>query len=448
MHAEAQSAPPSVDAEMVTLDPFAFAATWRSRIAGLGGDEDAPDATYAFHTAYVHGNRDTAVFTVRFTGLVASMGTLRLSVNGLPNRQGLAAFLVATIDIPLREIAAAGGEAMIAFNAEPGNVYAVLGNIPDESDAAAGAIDVTLRRGNHVNEHVEQLISARRTVFGRPPVRSVARLISPGAATLADPVSQMCTAAQFEEPVYGEWVDRMGLRITRHRKEWEFVYILQALRHHDMLREGMRGLGFGVGTEPLPAVMASLGCTIVATDLPPDHQDAANWSASNQHGAGVENLRRPDICPDELLYQRVSFRPVDMTAPPADLVDFDFTWSSCAYEHLGSIPAGLRFVEDSVMCLKPGGIAVHTTEFNLSSNDRTVDKGSTVLFRRKDLERLALTLISRGHEVSMFKYDQGETPLDQHVDVPPYRSHDHLKIALGEFVTTSFGIIVRRGPAG
>lgn len=439
------ASPPAGDT--LGLDPFAFVPAWRSRIVGFGGDEPATDPSYVFHTAYVHCNDGPAVFTVHFADLAATGGTLLLSVNALPQRRRGRAFLVDSVQIPVPEAAAAGGEATISFNAERGATYALVGNIHGESDAAAHAINVTLRRGSNMNQHVEQLITARRTVFGARSVRSVARVIVPGAATLADPVSQMCTAAQFDEPEYGEWLDRMHAGFIRHRKQWEFVYILQVLRHYGMLQPGKRGLGFGVGVEPLPAVMAAMGCTVVGTDLPADHQDVADWSLTNQHGMGVDNLRYPDICPNDLFDERVSFRPVDMTAPPADLAGFDFTWSSCAYEHLGSIPAGLRFVEDSVLCLKPGGIAVHTTEFNLSSNDRTVDKGSTVLFRRKDIERLALTLISRGHEVMPIKYDQGDLPLDMHVDVPPYREHDHLKIALSEFVTTSFGIVVRRGPA-
>jgi hypothetical protein len=35
--------------------------------------------------------------------------------------------------------------------------------------------------------------------------------------------------------------------------------------------------------------------------------------------------------------------------------------------------------------------------------------------------------------------------VDQHVDVPPYADSEHLKLAIQQYVTTSFGIIVRRG---
>jgi hypothetical protein len=239
----------------------------------------------------------------------------------------------------------------------------------------------------------------------------------------------------------------MGLADRRpHRKLWEFVYILQVLRRFGALREGMRGLGFGVGQERLPAVMAAAGCTVLATDLPADDARATAWTGSTQHSAGLDGLRFPDVCPDEVLERRVCYRPVDMGRIPRDLRDFDFAWSSCAFEHLGSIAAGLRFVERSLACVKPGGIVVHTTELNLTSDTETVARGDTVLFRRRDMEALARRLRRQGHWVAPIKYDAGEARLDDYVDVPPYVGDAQLKIALSGFVTTSFGLVVRRGP--
>jgi SAM-dependent methyltransferase len=230
-----------------------------------------------------------------------------------------------------------------------------------------------------------------------------------------------------------------------HRKQWEFVYILQALQKYGMLAEGRRGLGFGVGAEILPAFFASMGCTIVATDLPDGSQEAAGWRDSGQHAQALASLPRPAFCTEQAFRDHVSFRAVDMNHIPADLTGFDFCWSACAYEHLGSIKAGLAFVKESVRRLRPGGVAVHTSELNLTSNRRTVDHDATVLFRRRDMERLALDLMREGHEVAPFTYDMGDSPLDEHIDLPPYLRDDQLKLALRQFVTTSFGIIVRRG---
>jgi SAM-dependent methyltransferase len=267
-------------------------------------------------------------------------------------------------------------------------------------------------------------------------------------AMLADPISQMCTAAQFDEPAYAAWRSRMGFPLHLHRKQWEFVYILQALDRYGALRPGSRGLGFGVGAESLPAFFAAQGCDIVATDLPESVQQASGWRDSGQHADTLAALARPELCDDAAFERHVRFRPVDMTHIPADLTGFDFCWSACAYEHLGSIEAGLRFVKDSVRCLRPGGIAVHTSELNLTSNRATVDHYATVLFRRRDMERLALDLIRAGHAVAPITYDMGDRPLDAHVDTAPYLGDAQLKLALRQYVTTSFGLIIRRDGGG
>lgn len=131
---------------------------------------------------------------------------------------------------------------------------------------------------------------------------------------------------------------------------------------------------------------------------------------------------------------------------PESLTDFDFCWSACALEHLGSIEKGLAFIERTVSCLKPGGWAIHTTEFNLSSNTHTVDHLDTVLFRKQDLDELALRLTAQGHKVAPLNYDPGDGIIDRYIDVAPYRDVPHLKIALAGYAATSIGIIVQRGP--
>lgn len=433
------------DPAPIELDPFGFFEGVASRIEGVGGG-NAPghDPGYVFHTPYVPARRGRATFTIRIEGLKAKRGTLVLRVNMMSTEPGAHARLVNSERILLNRLVAQGGVTTIAFEGFRGVVYAVMGSIPDATDASADRLVVTLDHPDDGSDYAGAVAEARSTVFGSDALRPTARLVSPARSTLADPVSQMCTASQFDEPAYARWLERLRQPRHRHRKQWEFVYILQALERYGMLQPGARGLGFGVGREPLPAVMAAMGVSVVATDLSADDAGAAVWHETGQHGAALDSLRHPEICDDATFAERVSFRPADMNAIPEDLVNFDFAWSSCAYEHLGSIAAGLRFVERSLDCLRPGGVAVHTTELNLTSNDDTIDHAGTVLFRRRDMERLALMLISRGHEVAQIRFDGGSSPLDTHVDVPPYGGDPHLKMALGRYATTSFGIIARK----
>ncbi len=229
-----------------------------------------------------------------------------------------------------------------------------------------------------------------------------------------------------------------------HRKIWEWAYIAQALHERGMLVSGRRGLGFAVGREPLAALFASYGCEIVATDLDTTEAQKAGWVQTAQHAAALADLNGRQICAPDIFARQVRFRAADMNSIPADLVGFDYVWSSCAIEHLGSIASGRRFMKNMMGCLRPGGVAVHTTEFNVSSDIQTIEKGHDVIFRKSDLLQMAVELLAEGHEFSPFDFRLGEHPIDHVVDEPPYTGQPHLKLRIGPYVSTSFGIIVAR----
>ncbi|MDJ0979101.1 MAG: class I SAM-dependent methyltransferase [Erythrobacter sp.] len=264
--------------------------------------------------------------------------------------------------------------------------------------------------------------------------------------TLWQPVSQSCTQNQFLEPHYSRWCGAIREEPRRHRKQWEFCYILQALKTRGMMTEGKRALGFGVGQEPLAALFASHGVSVLATDLEPAEAADAGWVETAQHAQSKEALNERGICDPESFDKLVEFRFMDMNAIAPELDGhFDFCWSACAFEHLGSIAQGLEFVMNSVRCLKPGGVAVHTTEFNCTSNTDTLDNNSTVLFRKRDLLWLQQRLAEQGASMEL-NFNLGEQPLDKHVDVPPYSRDPHLKLQFENWITTSFGLIVRKSP--
>jgi SAM-dependent methyltransferase len=129
---------------------------------------------------------------------------------------------------------------------------------------------------------------------------------------------------------------------------------------------------------------------------------------------------------------------------PPDLKDFDFNWSSCSFEHLGSIDKGLAFLKNQLDTLKPGGWAVHTTEYNISSDDDTIEKGDTVVFRKKDIDKIIAELRSRGHFAEPLDYSLGGEREDFQVDFLPHQQKVHLKLQLDNYVVTSIGLIIRK----
>jgi SAM-dependent methyltransferase len=314
-------------------------------------------------------------------------------------------------------------------------------------EAAAGlAANPGLNRVNRVATMLKSLLwklRYRSPVSSGPPVPSQTDDAIP-EPTLWAPVSQACTQGQMEEPHYAYWCNEIRELPRMHRKQWEFCYILQALKTHDMLTPGKRALGFGVGLEPLAAVFAKNGVSVLATDLEPEEAMGAGWVKTAQHAHNKASLNDRAICDPAAFDKLVDFRFMDMNAIDRDLDgQFDFVWSACAFEHLGSIMHGLEFVLNSVKCLKPGGVAVHTTEFNCSSDGDTLDNASTVLFRKRDFLLLERRLKLMGAELE-FNFNLGQQPLDQHIDTPPYSVDEHLKLQIMRWAVTSFGLVIRK----
>jgi hypothetical protein len=265
-------------------------------------------------------------------------------------------------------------------------------------------------------------------------------------------VSQLCRQATLESPTFRGWLERLGDGCHLHRKNWEHAYICQALHERGMLKPGSRGLGFAVGVEKLPALFASLGCTVTATDLASEDGRSRAWAATGQWATGLDALNRHGLCPADDFRERVEFRSVDMNRIPDDLHSYDFTWSTCSFEHCGSLDLGLTFLERQLDCLRPGGWAVHTTEFNLTSNDDTVSVGPNVIYRLRDIEDFVARLSARGHHVEPLDIDPGGSAADRFVDLPPYPGSTgrarggikHLRLDLDGFASTSIGIVIRK----
>jgi hypothetical protein len=271
-------------------------------------------------------------------------------------------------------------------------------------------------------------------------------------------VSQVVSAAQFEHPSFQRFAKLLTDRpeplpwsLSRwppgrpERKLWEWCYILAAAEQAGALRAGSSALGFGVGTEPVPAALARAGVRVLATDMPP--ADAGAWALTGQHLASTDSMSRPAIVPDNELTRLVALRYVDMNDVPDDLGSFDLIWSSCAIEHLGSPEAGLRFVVRTLTNLRPGGVSVHTTELELTRRDSTADYGHLAVYRVDDLERLRDEVAAAGCEMTANWHVPLETAADRWIALPPYEVETepyHFKLKIGDSIATSVGILISK----
>jgi len=307
--------------------------------------------------------------------------------------------------------------------------------------------------------HRIDILSLNVKALGYRLAQDLAAALPPPGETAARRVglgSKPSTQADIESDWVAHWCGELKVPVLYHRKLWELAYILQNLHDAGLLREGTRGLGFGVGTEPLASYFAKRGARVTVTDLDADDGRSGDWSGTGQHASGLLAAHHPRLVARKRFLERVDFRAVDMNAIPADLAGYDFCWSTCALEHLGSIEQGLAFIENSLRTLRPGGTAVHTTELNLNSDGPTIDNWPTVLFQRRHFEGLAARLEAAGHRVAPLDFDVGDQPLDRFVDIPPYGDgtlaalSDRLgdpaaiKVAIDGFVSTCFGIAVTK----
>ena len=287
-------------------------------------------------------------------------------------------------------------------------------------------------RGDHANALYRAFAGSERSMSSPP--------------TPIPFTSTLCHQHHFLLDQYRFWAKAMKYRPRFHRKEWEWFYIAQVLHERGFLAYGKRGLGFGVGREPLPALFASFGVEIVASDQSFEAAERAGWAKSGQHSHDLSVLNERGICTEDMFSKLVSFIAVDMNEILSSLDEqFDFCWSSCSLEHLGSLKHGFDFIANSMAVLKPGGLAVHTTEFNLSSDLGTIESPDFSVYRRCDIDEFLARMATEGFIVSSVDWTLGDGFAETVVDVPPFGGGEpHIRVKAGEYDVTSIGMIIQK----
>jgi SAM-dependent methyltransferase len=259
-------------------------------------------------------------------------------------------------------------------------------------------------------------------------------------------ISKLVSQADIETEWFKTGCRKMRELPRYYRKLWEWCYIYQGLLERGLLAPDKEGLGFGVGKEPLTALFASHGCMITATDLEYEQAAASGWVTTNQHCGRLADLNERGICDAADFTKLVRFENLDMNFIDDKYSNrFDFTWSACAFDHCGSIELGKKFILNQMKCLKPGGVAIHTTEYNVSSEDETQDNDPVVLYRKMDIVWMVQTLRNAGHAIDL-DLTVGDGIIESYVDTYPYTLDPQLRLQVGRYVSTSIGLIIRKGP--
>jgi SAM-dependent methyltransferase len=268
------------------------------------------------------------------------------------------------------------------------------------------------------------------------------------------PSSTVCRYEHFHTDWYLRWAEILNLEPGTlnlegslrniSRKAWEWCVIAAVLEERGMLEPGRQGLGFAVGTEPLPSAFAHCGVSVLGTDLAADD---AGWGQTGQHARSADHLFHPGLVDRPTFDRCVRFQPADMRdLGGLSSESVDFVWSSCSFEHLGSLAVGMQFVMDAMRLVRPGGLAVHTTEYNVGSNKDTWDTGGSVIYRKQDIEELGYQLRHVASALECVDFDAGVHRYDIEYDYPPYFKHGrkHVKLQLGPHISTSILLVIRK----
>jgi hypothetical protein len=375
--------------EALALDPFGL-VEYASRIPGIGPDGPTTDETYVFHTTYVPAAQGANSFTLRFTNLKARRGVLLVRVHMQRDEPGTATLLANSERIQLNRLALIGGELTIPFEGFRNSTFALMGRIHDDTDASAEALHVQLDSPDiGVATGRAAYAEGRSTSFGTDKVKASARIMSLERSTLVAPTSQAATSAHYAEPAYDSWLKRLGEPRDRNLEGWRTAYLAHVLDRYGVLQAGASAVAVELAGRPIPALVAGEGLDLTLLH-PPELAEATLF----------DRLRRPTLCSDAAWNDRVRFRAADLHDLPEDLANFDLFWSADVVSRFDTLPQAFSFVETSMECLRPGGLAVHVFDADLHSH---VGPSRAALFRRVDLERLALQLISRGHQVAQLR---------------------------------------------
>jgi SAM-dependent methyltransferase len=189
-----------------------------------------------------------------------------------------------------------------------------------------------------------------------------------GTAQAPDlPLSAVCDPDHWSHPFWRRFVDSWSCATpyvvisqeNRSRKTWEWIHGMAGLARLGCLAPDARALGIAVGHEPPAYWLASRVASVYATDL--------------YRGWFVGHEANPDVLDDPAKYapypyprERVAFFPMSGTAIAFGDATIDFIFSFCSIEHFGGLAQSRRSLREMARVLRPGGIAVVSTELLLN----------------------------------------------------------------------------------
>ncbi len=188
-------------------------------------------------------------------------------------------------------------------------------------------------------------------------VRSLRLLGDPQTTGLA--LSSVCNPAHWQHPFWQQCLQSLGLPDSQHRKLWEWVHGISGLARLGCLRPSVHALGIAAGHEPVIYWLANRVAKVYATDL-----YRGSFASSEANPDVLHNPDRYATCPYPR--ERVHFFPMSGTDISLANETVDLIFSFCSIEHFGSRANSRRSLQEMARVLRPGGVAVVSTEVLLN----------------------------------------------------------------------------------
>lgn len=210
-----------------------------------------------------------------------------------------------------------------------------------------------------------------RTIWGdgvyRRVLRPVDRWLTAPAATCefdgqAPALNKVCRTSDARDPEWRRGYGDLGFPddgARFHRKIWEFNQALYGLRTLRRLAPEATSIGIGCGHEEFMYFLANRLRLVVATDL----YEGTYLGGESQ----ADVLEHPaKYAPFPYREHHLKVRRMNGLALDAAASSFDIAFCLSSIEHFGSMADKRQALAEMVRVLKPGGVAVVTTEVVLN----------------------------------------------------------------------------------
>lgn len=280
----------------------------------------------------------------------------------------------------------------------------------------------------------------------------------PPGSDLPPPHCKVCDLSDFRDPelnelireIFAEDLERFGPRFPEgreYRKHWEIAMSARALREAGSIRPDAEVLGVAAGREATIYWLSRHVRRVFATDLyltddawSELDSDAAMLTDPGRHWAGEWNPRR------------VVVQHMDALDLRYEDGSFDAVFSSGSIEHFGGHEEVHRAAREMHRVLRPGGVAVVSTEFRLEGPSpglpgiMMLDRGdlTELLFEGVDWEPMSELDTSISEETLSTVTDLADAVADRAAGRPEWSTYPHIVLRHDGHLFTSVHLAFRK----